>query len=568
MAGEKQVANPKHSWLVKLVEEHLSASDNKVQAIKLPSDLREAWQVAAGLLQLKEFELCRLIADAIGCSVAKVEETNPATLSLIPERFARRYQVFPHNLSGRTLKIATANPTDHEMISVLSFASNHTIDLEIASPGDIDNWIAKGYGELSKTNQSATQVAHPDSEHGVMDRLGVTETKIKESIIAEIVNKMLHEAFNHNASDIHIEPFVSGGVVRYRVDGLLRRISTLPLPVFNQMVQFIKVISKLNIATKLVPQDGSTTYMIDKQHIDLRISTIPVSGGEKVVIRLLKQTSVQSLENVGIATEELVNFKELIARQSGIFIMTGPTGSGKTTTLYSALKELNSVERCLVTIEDPVEFQIEGIAQISVNQSQGVTFATALRALLRQDPDVMLVGEIRDEETADITLRAALTGHFVLSTLHTNDAITAVARLLNLGIAESVLADALAGLAAQRLVRRLCSNCASVDVKQPSSIELKFKTLTGATTLKQPVGCEACEYTGFYARFPLLELLTINSEMAEAIRRNEPTNVLRQVAKESGMRTLAELGKKVVMDGQSSVDEVHRVLGYSLIEPN
>ncbi len=562
----KKYSESPHAWLFKYLGDEIYKENESSLNSLAASDTKEAWFKISSLINITEKELCDKIASSLGYPAAVNEEIGTEAISLIPERIALRYLVFPLKLSGATLSIATANPVDRDMISVLGFTSGQHISITIAPPDVIEEWITIGYAKLSRDTNSKTASTHPGSEYRGMGNLDITNDHVSDSAIAQIVNKMIAEAAELNASDIHIEPFVEGGIVRYRVDGLLRRISTLPGVVYTQMMQRIKAVFKLDIATKLIAQDGSSSLTVGDDRIEMRLSVLPVSGGEKAVLRLIKDSTAKSLENLGIAEPELIKLKDIISFQSGVFLVTGPTGSGKSSTLYAALKELNSYERCLVTIEDPVEYQIDGIAQVNVNPSQGLTFASSLRALLRQDPDVILVGEIRDEETAEIALKAALTGHFVLSTLHTRDAITTVPRLLDLGISESILADALAGLSAQRLARGLCQHCASDEPIDASEWETRYKNIHQSSRPKHPIGCEHCNHTGFQGRLPLLELVSIDSNFSEAVRRNEPKDKLKEIAIASGMRIFSVLGREAIDNGKSSVDEIYRVLGQDIFK--
>ena len=562
----KQNLDSPHAWLIKLIGEEVYSANQENLKTLLSSDAKTAWKKVAALINVTEKELCEKIASNLGYPVASNDDIDTVAISLVPERIARRYLVCPLTCSGKTLTIATATPVNRDMISALGFTSGHNIKISIATPNDIEEWITIGYGKLSRDTVSKSANIHPDSEYGGMNNLESTNTQVSDSVIVQIVNKMIVEAAELNASDIHIEPFVEGGIVRYRVDGLLQRISTLPGVVYAQIMQRIKAVFRLDIGTKLIAQDGSSSLKSGDGRIEMRLSVLPVSGGEKAVIRLITDSSAKSLDNLGIAEQELIKLKDIISYQSGVFLVTGPTGSGKTSTLYAALKELNSFERCLVTIEDPVEYQIDGIAQVNVNQAQGLTFASSLRALLRQDPDVVLVGEIRDEETAEIALKAALTGHFVLSTLHTRDAVTTVPRLLDLGISASILADALAGLSAQRLARGLCQHCASDEAVDSSELEIKYKSIHPSSRLIHPIGCEHCNFTGYQGRLTLLELVSTDSNFADAVRRNEPKEKLKEIAIASGMRTFSVLGKEAIYNGKSSVDEIYRVLGQDIFK--
>jgi type II secretory ATPase GspE/PulE/Tfp pilus assembly ATPase PilB-like protein len=407
----------RHHWLLDIVKNRIKKEKIKDIPSELPSDFAESWQLVTNITGMIDDELCVLIADNFDLKVAEYENPDNDALSLVPERIARKYSVFPIKCTERMLTLATSNPLDQDMINILGFVSSHSINVVIASPNNLSTWITSSYSKFDFNTSGKS-----DDRHKVGYSINQSEftPDVNDSVIKEMTVRMLHECYAQDASDIHLEPFAGGGVIRYRIDGLLRQITTLPKTVFEHLAQHIKSNGGMNIATRLVLQDGKSTITINDEAIGLRISAIPVSGGEKIVIRLLKNSIVGSLDTVGLQGQELERFKNIISNQNGIFLMTGPTGSGKSTTLYAAMRELNTYDRCLVAVEDPVEFEVDGIAQVSINPSKKVTFANSLRAFLRQDPDVILVGEIRDEETAEVAMRAALTGHFVLSTLHTN----------------------------------------------------------------------------------------------------------------------------------------------------
>jgi type II secretory ATPase GspE/PulE/Tfp pilus assembly ATPase PilB-like protein len=374
---------------------------------------------------------------------------------------------------------------------------------------------------------------------------------------------MLLEAFIFKASDLHIEPFQNGGIVRYRIDGMLRIISELPAQIFIPIIQRIKALARLNLAKKMIPQDGSVSLELKGQDVDLRVSTLPVKGGEKVVIRLLVKSVVNKLDDIGLQQQELDAFKNLLQSSEGIFVITGPTGSGKTSTLYAALKELNTPEKCLVTVEDPIEYEIEGIAQVNINPHQNLTFSSALRSILRQDPDVILMGEVRDEETAEITFRAAITGHFVMTTLHTSDAITTISRLVGLGVSRPIIADSLKGVAAQRLIRKLCPSCSLNGPLASDTHGKRFQSIFPNINIMSPSGCDECDHTGYKGRVPLFEIITIDYQLADAIRAGESASRLREIAAQSGARSLYKVALETVSKGLTSAEEINRVLGQS-----
>ena len=544
-----------HEWLQELLCRHVEPGHCKPGS-HLPEDFSEAWDKACEILGQSSEQLLYLISQHYGFEIAQEKDIDPEAIGLVPGGTIQKYGVFPMEEDGKRLILAVSNPFDLELIETLTFVSNYHLDLRIAPPEVLERWIKEKLVNLGPTRKDSIKQAPSAAADS-------QKLEVSDSAIAKLVSDMIVEAFQRNASDIHIEPFFGAGEVRYRIDGLLTRISSLPKELFEHMLRRIKVIGKMDMTNALVTQDGHASLDIDGNRLDLRISTIPVVGGEKAVVRLLKQTGVVSLDNLGITDQELTTLRRVLSNQSGIFIMTGPTGSGKTTTLYSALAEINTFERCLVTVEDPVEYKIEGIAQINVNRSMEVTFANALRSILRQDPDVVLVGEIRDEETANITLRAALTGHFVMSTLHTRDAVTTISRLLDLGVSEQIIADSLSGLAAQRLLRKICPHCA-VPSEAESSIEQEYLERYPGLQLMHGKGCKQCGSTGYSGRFPIVELLVIKQEISDAIRQKKTLGEIRRIAVENGMRTLSVLAREAIAQGKTSVSEAHRVVGEEL----
>lgn len=544
-----------HRWLQVFLEKACKVKvDDK--AIAPDADLQTAWQKIADLLGIDDTVLSEKLAAYYGFEACAESELESVPLECIAPQVMQEYNVVPLEDNGRVLRLAVSNPFDADMLSTLSFTSSRALVLKLAPPRLLRDWV--------KTNlQVALSEKIIDEEKNRSVELDQRSAVQSDSAIATLVNRMFTDAAHRNASDIHIEPFCGCGEVRYRVDGLMLRVTTLPKLLFEHVVRRVKAIAQMNVVNALVPQDGRASITVDGLHYDLRVSSVPVSGGEKVVIRLLRQSGVVSLDNVGIKDRELEVMRNLLSSSSGIFVMTGPTGSGKSTTLYSALSEVNTFERCLVTVEDPVEYQVEGVAQISVNRAQDVTFASALRSILRQDPDIILVGEIRDEETAQITLRAAITGHFVMSTLHTRDAVTTIPRLLDLGLTESSIADALCGLAAQRLLRKACEFCSSKSAGD-DPLEKIYSERYPDITLYKGSGCDQCNGTGYRGRFPILELVKVDREFADGIRNRYSTAELRDIARKNGSRSLSQLAREAVAEGRTSVMEAYRIMGAEL----
>jgi type II secretory ATPase GspE/PulE/Tfp pilus assembly ATPase PilB-like protein/CheY-like chemotaxis protein len=382
----------------------------------------------------------------------------------------------------------------------------------------------------------------------------------------KLTNLVIRDAIAAGASDIHIEPGRRLGAVRYRVDGVLRKHMDLPMAALNRIVSRIKVLSKLDIADRLRPQDGKARVGVRSRGYDLRVSTIPAGGAEKCVIRILDSSASMSLDDLEIPAPELVRLRELLTYRDGIVVVTGPTGSGKTTTLYGALRELADGKVNIMTVEDPIEYELAGVTQTQVQTKQGMTFATALRAMLRQDPDVILVGEIRDKETAVTAAQAAMTGHLVLTTVHANDAVSTVARLADMGLQYGTIGQVLRGTIAQRLLRRVCQACAEEVNGQLTPDERRLAERHGKEPVVRAVGCTECGFTGYRGRLPVNEVLIGNQSFQQAIEQRKGWATLQRVAIKGGMRTLHEVGLEWVKQAKTTLVEVERVLGQGLDE--
>lgn len=534
------------SWILKLVQKELSSSDYEKFEATLPEEVTLVWEHACSALKVSMSDLAKNISTTFSIDLA-VLPTSRLEISDIHEGILEKYSVIVLKEDDRNILFATANPLDHEVSSTLAFLTDKHVEFAISTPADITTWLSNHITDNNELtiNYSASQ-------------------GVDSSATVRLVRKVLEQAILDRASDVHIEPLNGEGIVRFRIDGLLHKITTLPLPVFKQVGQRIKAVSNMDVTNNLVPQDGQVHLDTAQGGLDLRVSSMPVKGGEKFVIRLLQDNSIKSLDEQSFLASELEKLKGLMNQQNGILVMSGPTGSGKTTTLNSAIQEVNSVEKCIITIEDPVEYEIEGVAQININPAQGLTFETALSHILRQDPDVILVGEIRDNETANTAIRSALTGHLVLTTLHTNDAITVIPRLKDLGVSDALMADSLKGLAAQRLVRRLCLQCATKIEVPISKLEHEFVQVNSNLPAMRAQGCKACNNSGFMGRVPLLEILIVDEVLADAIRTGATTKQLTSLAKQQGMRTLSDVATEHILSGSTSVEEAFRVLGNDL----
>ena len=483
---------------------------------------------------------------------------------LLDVAVALRYGVIPVRVRDGLLEIACANPLHQGLESDLEFATGRRISLSVASPESIRKGREAIYG-LRGPGEAERRFSWV-----------VTAAATRNPVVApvrgaavETLDAVVMQAVSTGASDIHFEPTERGLLVRSRIDGILHDVLQLPGDVAVHLISRLKVMANLDIANRKRPQDGSASVIFDQRPIDLRVSTLPLgSHGEKAVIRILDpRNAISDFSRLGFAPGERHRFEKLLASPEGLVLVTGPTGSGKTTTLYSGLRHVQSQQKNIVTVEDPIEYRIEGVNQVQVHDRSGLTFAAALRSILRQDPDVVLVGEIRDRETAEIALKAGMTGHLVLSTLHTNDAISAVTRLDEMGVDRASLSGALKGVVAQRLVRRLCDGC-SQPVALADLPHDQQQLLTGkpCDKLRKPVGCPDCLGTGYRGRVALAEVLMVNEEMARIIAQDGPLETLTESARKSGMRSLWDSGLDRVLSGITSLHELVDNVAAPIIE--
>ncbi len=495
--------------------------------------------------------------------LANLELTSGPARDLVPEALARKYRVLPLAVSETTLDIATSDPNDIDCERTLGFATGRAIRMWLASPTRIVERIEEIYRPENAVEKILDSVGMEYdvlsvAEAALDDDIALSTDKAGERPIIRLVDHIIAQAITQRASDIHIETEEGGLVVRYRVDGVLKQTMTLPRAVAPPLVSRIKIISGLDIADRMRPQDGRARVSVNGTRVDLRISTLPASNGEKVVLRVLDgRATPLGLDGLGLTAHDFARVQQLVNLREGIVLVTGPTGSGKTTTLYSVLRMIQSRGVNIVTVEDPVEYKVPGIVQVQVNEKAGLTFAAALRSILRQDPDVVLIGEIRDRETATIATQASLTGHLVLSTLHTIDAASSVARLLDIGVEPYKVAAALKGLVAQRLVRRLCSTCRA-PITTP--VEDRFRQwIPSGVELFRPVGCPECLSTGYRGRVAITEVIIADNELERCISLGESPDRLTEVARAAGMRSLWESGITHVLDGLTDLEELVRV---------
>ena len=504
----------------------------------------------------------------------KFYEVDPAVIKLVPQETAIRYQIVPLSRVGSTLTIAMTDPTNVFAMDDIKFMTGFNVEPVVASETAIGEAIHKFYGsvesveELDKVMKDLTgedgDALELAGEEAEMD-LAALEKAADEAPIIKLVNLILTDAVKRGASDIHVEPYEKEYRVRFRIDGILQNVMAPPLKLKDAITSRIKIMSKLDISEKRLPQDGRIMikYLKDgkKKELDFRVSTVPTLFGEKIVLRLLDKENLRlDMTKLGFEQESLSKFERQILRPYGMVLVTGPTGSGKTNTLYSSVARLNTLETNIMTAEDPVEFQLAGINQVQMKEQIGLNFASALRAFLRQDPNIILVGEIRDFETAEIAVKAALTGHLVLSTLHTNDAPSTISRLMNMGIEPFLVATSVNLICAQRLVRRICSNC-----KEPMQLNAQALVDAGYTqeesnkvVVMHGRGCGTCNNTGYKGRVGLYEVMEINDDLRELILVGASALELKKKALELGMITLRRSGLIKAASGQTTLEEVVR----------
>jgi type II secretory ATPase GspE/PulE/Tfp pilus assembly ATPase PilB-like protein/ActR/RegA family two-component response regulator len=501
--------------------------------------------------------------------IADFTVVDPKIKDSVPEQLARRFNVMPLRITDSYLEVATSDPFDIDAEKGLAFATGREIRTFLASPTKIQERLEDLYrtgaemvsqllGNMDEDGPEVTQLTDEDPGSD----LSASADEASQRPVVRLVDLMLSDGIISRASDIHVEPGEGGVVVRYRIDGVLRQVMNIPRSAGAPLISRIKIISGLDIADRLRPQDGRARVAVNGSPVDLRVSTLPATHGEKVVIRILNaKATVLSLQTLGLSTSEQATIAALLSNKEGIILVTGPTGSGKTTTLYSCLRMVQNEGVNIVTVEDPVEFRLgKGIVQVQVHEKAGLTFSAALRSILRQDPDVVLVGEIRDQETAQIAVQASLTGHLVLSTLHTNDAANAVTRLVDMGMEAYKIASALRGVVAQRLLRRLCPNCREVCGPDHAFPDRMKKFMPDGITFYKAVGCPDCAMTGYRGRFSIVEVLKMNPELERRIGAGATAEKIAEAARDNGMLSLFESGLGHVLQGETSVEELLRVV--------
>jgi type IV pilus assembly protein PilB len=541
-----------------------------LQFEEVAGEMRRNGTPATQVLQdfgiMKLDDILHIVANALGTEVVSLKdrEVSPEALKIIPAKVAQMYKCLPVALVNGTLQVAVADPLNPQLADEIQFAAKRDVQVVVADPAEIFKAVERYYGQ--EENESFAEILKELGDEKIAkevieagDDAKAAEALANEIPIVKFVNLVLQQAVLDRASDIHFEPFEDEFRIRYRVDGALYEMAPPPKHLALPVASRIKVMSNLNISEKRLPQDGRINLPVGDKIIDLRVSTLPTAFGESIVLRVLDRSSVNlEVESLGFPKYVYDFVTEVIQRPNGIFVVTGPTGCGKTTTLYSCLRRVNTIDSKLLTAEDPVEYDIEGIMQVAVKEAVGMTFGKALKSFLRQDPDIIMVGEMRDLETAQISIQASLTGHLVLSTLHTNDSPGAVTRLVDMGVEPFLISSTLMAVLGQRLVRTVCKNCRTPF--EPTEKQLEMLGLSphdlGDKVFHYGRGCSTCNDTGYKGRKGIFELLVVSDAIRNLINERAPTVVLRQKAVELGMVTLREDGLRSIFDGDTTIEEV------------
>ena len=550
-------------WLVPTVTSLLSPElIGQLRAGAQPTS--SLWDLIVSGKHATDDQILAALSTRYRAKIADFTKAGQAAREIVPETVARRYHILPLRATDSYIEVATANPYDMDAEKGLAFATGREVRMLLASPAKIAQMTEEMYrpdnviDKLLEGMGQGVDIQQVEQETP-SEEIQISAEEASQRPVVRLVDLILSEGILSRASDIHIEPEEGGFGVRYRIDGVLRQVMKVPRAAGFPLVSRIKIISSLDIADRLRPQDGRARVAVNGVPVDLRVSTLPASLGEKVVIRILdSRSTVLSLDSLGLSPDELTAFRALLTHHEGVVLVTGPTGSGKTTTLYSAIRSIQTGKTNIVTIEDPVEYRLQGIVQVQVHEKAGLTFASALRSILRQDPDVVLVGEIRDKETAQVAIQASLTGHLVLSTMHTNDAANAVTRLVDIGVEPYKIAASLRGVVAQRLMRKLCPTCKEVWVESIPAKLVKFVPV--GTPLYKAVGCSECAMTGYRGRFSIVEVLTVTPDVERAISSGATADRIGEAGRAGGMHGLWESGVTHVLRGESSLEELMRVV--------
>lgn len=547
-----------------LLEHHLIEKDKLKQVLEECKKTGESLRgkvIHLGLLS--SAELLNFYQHELGIPYVELSKfvADPKLLKILPQEFLRAHRVFPLAWEPDSVRVALADPLDIMLIDEIKLKTGRKVEVAVAFESELIQALDRSFGPESSVEELIESTDLSQFAVGEEVEIARLQSLAEEAPIVKLIDLIIMQAVRDGASDIHIEPEESALRVRNRIDGVLHETASLPKHLQAAVISRTKIMADMNIAEKRVPQDGRFKVYLEGGAVDVRVSSFPTIYGENVVLRLLQARSILlTLEDLGFQPSVLPRFRDLIARPYGIILVTGPTGSGKTTTLYSVLNTLNTAEKNIITVEDPVEYRLGGIRQSQVNPKAGLTFATGLRSILRQDPDIILVGEIRDLETAEIAIHAALTGHLVLSTLHTNDAPGALTRMIDMGSEPYLLVSAVIGVVAQRLVRRICEAC-KVPYKVDSSVlkDLDMPLKEKELTVYKGKGCSECHQTGYKGRIGIFEFLVMSDRIREQVLEKASSLELGKTAQSEGMQTLREDGLQKVLSGITTLEEVLRV---------
>lgn len=550
-----------------LVAELIAAGklrDSDIHHIKRMQEQNEGHHVVALISRLgivSDHDLARAVSEILSLPLLDRASypKQPVESVEVSMRFLKEHNIVPVSRDEQCIELAMANPLDQQASQAIAFANDCRVNISVGAMSDVQASIDRLYsGSHSQMDQI---VDHAEVEDISEEEVGHLKDLASEAPVIRLVNLIIHRAVEQGASDIHIEPFEGQLKVRYRIDGVLQAVESPPRQFAAAVISRIKLMAKLNIAERRLPQDGRIRNRIQGQAYDMRISTVPTMYGESVVIRLLNQATVElSFDALGFSHQVKDRFTKILHQPHGMVLITGPTGSGKTTTLYTALHLLNQPNRKIITVEDPIEYQLEGINQIQAKPAIGLTFASALRSIVRQDPDVIMVGEMRDLETAEICIQSALTGHLVLSTLHTNDAASSITRLIDMRVEDYLLTSTLSAVIAQRLVRVLCEHCRQPAELPPAAREEANRLFAGMPDhVSKAVGCEHCGDTGYHGRTTILELLILDDDIRKLVLEQADASSLQKMAVNKGMMTIYQDGLRKVLAGVTTLEEVTRV---------
>ncbi len=552
-----------------LLEEHLISEDQLQLALSKQKETGEMLgNILLRLKMLNENDLTRILGKQLEIPCISSDtpvDINPDIVAIIPEDVALRHLAVPIAKEGRRLTVAMADPFNVKTLDFLKNLTHHEINPVIASVSEIKRLLAVAYSELQNrqalrkvldiaSSSTAALEQKEEKEH-----LDLIKKQIETAPVVELVNQLIWGAINERASDIHIEPAKDQVIIHYRIDGRLHEVAAPPKHLQMAIISRLKILSNLDIAEKRLPQDGRFTVTSGNRAADVRLSTLPTIFGEKVTLRVLERSSLKlSLDELNLDPRSLGILRKYIHKPHGMILLTGPTGSGKTTTLYSVLTEIKNPELSIITIEDPVEYQLDGIHQVQVNSKINLTFAAGLRSILRQDPDILMVGEIRDMETAEMAIKASLTGHLVFSTLHTTDSVSSINRLIDIGLPAYLVCAVLRLAVAQRLVRQICPKCKASYIPEANLLaELGIKEKN--VVFYYGKGCSYCKHTGYRGRLAIVEMIEVSEQIRNLVSQKATTDLIRKTAIENGMITLLQNGLQRVFDGATTIDEVLRV---------